>query len=107
MYSLFLQSDASSPLSSLLMMGLIFAVMYFFMIRPQVKKQKAEKKFQNEVKKGDRVVMTSGIHGKVVELTDTACVVETGAGKIKFERAAISQEMTAAVYGGESAEAKK
>ena len=79
----------------------MFAVIYFFMIRPQVKKSKIEKKFQNDINKGDRVVTTSGIHGKIADLTDTACVIETGAGKIKFERSAISQELTAANYGKE------
>lgn len=74
----------------------MFAIMYFFMIRPQVKRQKNEKSFQSSIKKGDKVVMTSGIHGKIVELNDNdnTCVIETGAGKIKFERSAISLEMS-------------
>ena len=47
---------------------LIFAVAYFFMIRPQVKRQKEEKKFASELKKGDKVITKSGLHGKIVEL---------------------------------------
>ena len=74
----------------------IFAVMYFFMIAPQLKRQKQEKKFANELKRGDRVITKSGMHGKVVELNDKdgSCIIETSAGKIKFERSAISMEMS-------------
>jgi len=74
----------------------MFAIMYFFMIRPQVKRQKNEKSFQSSIKKGDKVIMTSGIHGKIVELNDNdnTCIIETGAGRIKFERSAISLEMS-------------
>ena len=92
---------ANGDYSSVIMLVLMFVVLYFFMIRPQMKKQKAEKKFQEGIKKGDRVVTTAGIHGKVAELTDKAVVVETGAGKIKFDRNAISNELTIAAYGKE------
>ena len=74
----------------------IFAVMYFFMIAPQMKRAKQEKKFAAELNKGDRVITKSGMHGKVVELNDKdgSCVIETLAGKIKFDRSAISMEMS-------------
>ncbi|MGS2762022.1 preprotein translocase subunit YajC [Sinomicrobium sp. M5D2P9] len=83
-------------ISSLAPFLLMFVVIYFFMIRPQMKRQKQEKKFAAELKKGDKVVTKSGMHGKVVELNDSdnSCVVETLAGKIKFERSAISMEMS-------------
>ena len=97
MNTVFLQV-AGSEWNSAIMLVLMFAVIYFFMIRPQVKKSKVEKKFQGDIKKGDRIVTTSGIHGKVSDLSDTTCVIETGAGRIKFERSAISQEMTDASY---------
>lgn len=93
--------QAQGDYSSIIMLVLMFVVLYFFMIRPQMKKQKAEKKFQEAIKKGDRVVMTSGIHGKIAEITDTAVTIETGAGKIKFDRSAVSNELTAASYGKE------
>ena len=73
---------------------LMFVVIYFFMIRPQMKRQKAEKKFGSELKKGDKVVTKSGIHGKIIDLKDDSCIIETMAGKIKFERSAISMEMS-------------
>ena len=74
----------------------MFAVVYFFMIAPQMKKAKQEKKFAAELKRGDRIITKSGMHGKVIELNDKdqSCVVETLAGKIKFERSAISMEMS-------------
>lgn len=75
---------------------LMFAVVYFFMIAPQMKRAKQEKKFAAELKRGDRVITKSGMHGKIIELNDKdgSCVLETGAGKIKFERSAISMEMS-------------
>jgi len=77
-------------------MILIFVVAYFFMIRPQMKRQKDEKKFSAELKRGDRVITKSGLHGKVVDLNDKdfSCVLETMAGKLKFDRSAISMEMS-------------
>ncbi|MBU2996862.1 preprotein translocase subunit YajC [Cellulophaga baltica] len=75
----------------------IFAVFYFFMLMPQRKRQKQEKKFSEELKRGDKVVTKSGMHGKVVELNDkdASVVIETMAGKIKFDRSALSMEMSA------------
>jgi preprotein translocase subunit YajC len=74
----------------------MFVVVYFFMIAPQRKRQKQEKKFTEELKKGDKVVTKSGMHGKVVDLNDNdfSCIIETMAGKIKFDRTAISMEMS-------------
>ncbi|XLS28168.1 preprotein translocase subunit YajC [Flavobacteriaceae bacterium M23B6Z8] len=75
---------------------LMFVVIYFFMIRPQMKRQKQEKKFANELKKGDRVITKSGLHAKVLDLgEDGTCILETMAGKVKFERSAISMELSA------------
>lgn len=75
---------------------LIFVVAYFFMIRPQMKRQKDEKKFAEALKKGDKVITKSGMHGKVVDLNDKdfSCILETMAGRIKFDRSAISMELS-------------
>tara|TARA_R110000796_G_scaffold35017_1_gene89975 strand:+ start:62710 stop:63003 length:294 start_codon:yes stop_codon:yes gene_type:complete len=74
----------------------IFVVFYFFMLAPQRKRQKQEKKFAAELKKGDKVITKSGMHAKVIELNDkdASCVLETMAGKIKFDRSAISMELS-------------
>ena len=77
-------------------MILIFVVVYFFMIRPKMKLQKDEKKFEKDLKKGDRIITRSGLYGKILELNnkDESCVIETMAGKLKFDRSAISMEMS-------------
>lgn len=96
MYSLiFLQQGAGSLMSMLPFLAIII-VFYFFMIRPQMNRQKKEKTFQAEIKKGIKVVTSSGIHGKIAEINaaDNTVSVETGAGKIKFERSAISMELS-------------
>lgn len=90
---IFLQT--SGDIMSILPFVAIMVIMYFFMIRPQMTRQKKERKFQSEIKKGAKVVTTSGIHGRVSEINnDGTIVVETGAGKIRFESAAISMELT-------------
>jgi preprotein translocase subunit YajC len=88
----------SSPMATIFMFGSIILVFYFFMLRPQMKKQKDQRKFKDEVKKGDKVVTLGGIHGKIAEIRDSVFIldVENG-GKIKIEKSAISMEYTAQV----------
>jgi len=75
---------------------LLIAVMYIFFFLPQIRKQKKQKQFIAELKKGDKVVTTGGIHGKIVELKDLTCVLDTGEGsKLKVNRAAINMEASA------------
>jgi preprotein translocase subunit YajC len=96
MYTLvFLQEGAGSLMSMLPFLAII-VVFYFFMIRPQMNRQKKEKAFQAEIKKGSKVVTSSGIHGKIAEVNaaENTITIETGAGKIKFERSAISMELS-------------
>jgi preprotein translocase subunit YajC len=75
---------------------LVIAIFYFLIIRPQSKRRKEEKEFTESLKVGDKVITTSGIHGRVHQINaDKATVlIETGAGKMTFERSAISQEMS-------------
>ena len=79
--------------SLLLFMGALF----FLMIVGPMRKQKKEKKFLSELKVGSRVITKSGLHGKIVEIKDgsESCVIETMAGKIRYEVSAISFEMSA------------
>ncbi len=82
-------------IQSFLPLILLFAVIYLFMIRPQMKKQKQEKNFSKELTKGDKIITKSGMHAKLLELNDDGtCVLETSAGKMKYERSAISMEMS-------------
>jgi len=74
----------------------MFLVVYLFMIRPQMTRQKKEKKFAEDLKKGDRVITKSGLHGRIFEISDKqdAIVLETTAGKLTFDRSSISLEMS-------------
>jgi len=81
-----------------LAMLLIIVVFYFFMIRPQMKKAKDHKKFVEELKKGDKVITTSGIHGKIVDLNEATFLIEVESGtKIRFEKSSVSLESSKAL----------
>lgn len=84
-------SKNSNPFMTFLPLILIVVVFYFFMIRPQVKKNKDAKKFREALKKGDKIVTVGGIHGKIVDVQDTTFIIETeGLCKIKIERSAVA-----------------
>ena len=73
--------------SGIIMIGLIFVVFYFFLIRPQQKKQKEITKAREAIKVGDKVVLGSGIYGKVREIKDTAFIVEIAEGvRVKVDK---------------------
>jgi preprotein translocase subunit YajC len=78
-------------------MGLMIAVFYFFMIRPQAKKAKQQKQFVNNLQKGDKIVTIAGIHGTVNKVNDDGTLMlEVSPGSyIKIERSSISMEWTA------------
>lgn len=74
---------------------LIVVVFYFFMIRPQMKKQKETKKFRENLQIGDKVITIGGIHGKILEITDTTVLLSCESStKIRFEKSAISMNST-------------
>ena len=75
---------------------LMVVVFIFFIILPQQRRQKKEKNFINSLKRGDKVITKSGMHGKVMELNDKdeSCVIETLAGKIKIEKSSLSLELS-------------
>ena len=66
----------ANPLMSMLPLLLIVVVFYFFMIRPQMKRQKETRKFREGLAKGDKVVTTGGIYGKIVEVKETVIILE-------------------------------
>jgi len=81
--------------SSYLFIALIIVVFYFFMIRPQSKRAKEERKFREALKKGDKIVTIAGIHGKILEIDETTAVIETeGQGKLRIEKAAIAKNQS-------------
>lgn len=83
----------------LIMMGAIILVFWLFMIRPQAKKAKDQKKFIENLQKGDKIVTIAGIHGTINKVNeDNTLQVEVSPGSyIKIEKSAISMEWTAAL----------
>lgn len=81
---------------SLIFMGMIMLVFWLFFIRPQAKKQKQQKLFIDDLKKGDKVVTMAGIHGTINKVNDDGTIsLEINPGSyIKMEKSAISLEMT-------------
>lgn len=95
--TIFLQA-AGGSIMQFLPMILIIVVFYFFMIRPQMKKAKDHKKFVEELKKGDKVVTSAGIHGKIADMNDTTFLIEVESGvKIRFDKSAISLDASKAL----------
>ncbi len=94
MYSILLQAK-TTDWTFMAMMGAMFVILYFFMIRPQQKKAKDAKKFAEEIKKGDYVVTIGGAHGYVAELEGDTFILEVEkGGRIRFNKSAISLEAT-------------
>jgi preprotein translocase subunit YajC len=82
-----------SPAASIIFLLLIFVVFWLFMIRPQIKKQKAQQKFKESLVKGDKIVTIGGIHGKIHEVQDTTFIIEVESGnRLKIEKTAVSME---------------
>lgn len=81
----------------LMMLGMV-VVMYFFMIRPQAKKAKEQKKFTESIAAGEQIVTTAGIHGKIAKVNDEGTLkLEISSNNfITIERSAVSMEMTMA-----------
>ncbi len=103
MYSILLQAQAAPNqwTGTLFMIGGIVIVMYFFMIRPQQKKAKDQKKFKDEIKRGDLVITIGGIHGRVIAQEEDTITLEVDKNiKLKFEKSAISLESTKKIQSG-------
>ncbi len=85
----------SNPLMSFLPLLLIVVVFYFFMIRPQMKRQKETRKFRESLKKGDHVVTTGGIYGKISEVKDTTIILEIAKDVlIKVDKNGVVKDMS-------------
>jgi preprotein translocase subunit YajC len=92
MFTIILQAQ-NSGWSSMIFMVAIIGIFYFFMIRPQQKKAKDQKKFVEEVKKGDLVVTIGGAHGRVAEIEDDTFVLEFERGaRIRFSKSSVSMD---------------
>ena len=93
MQSLIILLQESGGIGSLLPIILIVFVFYFFMIRPQIKKQKEEDGFRSEMKKGDRIVTAGGIHGKINAIKETKIILEISENtRLTIDKQSISKE---------------
>lgn len=99
MNSILVQAQSGMTMQ-LLFMGAIIAVFYFFMIRPQQKKAKDQKKFVDEIKRGDFIVTIGGMHGRIAEIEDDTFIIEVErGGRIKFSKSSVSMDSTKAISG--------
>jgi preprotein translocase subunit YajC len=103
---LMLQASTGSgglPVNLILMVAM-FAVFYFFLIRPQSKKAKEQKEFLAAIKKGDKVVTAGGIHGKVVQAdeNDSSVLLQVDENtKLRIEKSMISTELTKSILSNQ------
>lgn len=82
-----------NPLMSFLPLILIIVVFYFFMIRPQVKRQKELRKFRESLAKGDKIITTGGIYGKILDIKETALIIEIDNNvKIKVDKSSVVKD---------------
>ncbi|HEX9512780.1 MAG TPA: preprotein translocase subunit YajC [Puia sp.] len=104
-----LQAGTPGNSYSLILLGGMILVFWLFMIRPQAKKAKLAKKFQEDMQKGDRIVTIAGIHGKVNKVNDDGTLdIETSPGSyLKIEKSAISMEWTTNINKPAAAAADK
>ena len=85
------------------MLLLIILIFYLFMIRPQVKRQKELRDFRASLQKGDKVVTTGGIYGKIVEIQEQAVIIEIADGvRIKIDKFAVLKDATDLAAGQKS-----
>jgi len=88
-------AEPANPIMTFLPMILIIVVFYFFMIRPQMKKQKEITAFRNSLAKGDKVVTTGGIYGKIIEMKDNYVLLQVDDNvKIRVDKAALVKDMS-------------
>jgi preprotein translocase subunit YajC len=89
------EGTESNPLMSFLPLLLIIVVFYFFMIRPQMRRQKETRKFRESLAKGDKVVTTGGIYGKIVEVKEKHIILEIAKDvQIKVDKNGIVKDMS-------------
>lgn len=86
-------AGSTNPLVSFLPLILVFVVFYFFMIRPQMRKQKELSNYRNSLKKGDKVVTTGGIYGRIIEVKDNIVMMDVGGDvKLRIDKSALLKD---------------
>jgi preprotein translocase subunit YajC len=85
-----------------MLMLLIMAVFFFFMIWPQMRRQKKAKTFISSIAKGQHIVTTGGVHGKISQVNEKFFIIDIEEGKMKIDPSAINMESTQAAYPAET-----
>ena len=81
----------SNPLASFIPIILIFIIMYFVLFRPQMRRQKEQRRLISSLKTGDRVVTSAGIHGMITNVKETTVTVKVADNvKIEMEKSAVT-----------------
>ena len=89
------QTEGQSPVPSFVFLLLIILVFYLFMIRPQMKRQKDLKNYRSGLKKGDKIVTTGGIYGKITDIKDSTVTVEIADNvRVRIDKSAVVQDNT-------------
>ncbi|MEA1885648.1 MAG: preprotein translocase subunit YajC [Bacteroidota bacterium] len=85
--------EGQNPLVTFLPLILVFVIFYFFMIRPQVRKQKEMSNFRRSLKKGDKIVTSGGIYGRITDVKDNAVTVDVGDNiLLKIDKSAVLRD---------------
>jgi len=85
-----------NPMMTFMPLILVFVIFYFFMIRPQMKRQKELNSYRTSLKRGDKIVTTGGIFGKVYEVKDNYVMMEVGGDiKLKVDKNAVMKDTSA------------
>lgn len=89
------EGSQQNPTSMFIMLAMIIVVFYFFMIRPQVKRQKELRNFRDTLKKGDKIITTGGIYGKIASITDNIITIDVGNGvTMKVDKSAVLKDVS-------------
>ena len=85
--------EGGGGFGSLIFLLLIIVIFYLFFIRPQMKRSKEQKKFRENLKKGDKIITIGGLHGKIVEVQDTTFTIELAENvRLRVEKTAVAMD---------------
>jgi preprotein translocase subunit YajC len=85
--------EGGGGFGSLIFLLLIIVIFYMFFIRPQMKRSKEQKKFRENLKKGDKVITIGGVHGKIVEVQETSFTIEVAENvRLRIEKTAVAMD---------------
>lgn len=90
-------TQGSNPLTTFLPLILIMVVFYFFMIYPQMKKTKAQKKFRETLEKGTKIITIGGIHAKITDVGENYFIIESEGTRLRIDKTSISMEASQAL----------